>query len=54
MDVDVPVNGTAKRKSRSSISSKVNYKDASEDSDDDAPLVSFALLGAFIEISSRG
>jgi DNA topoisomerase I len=39
MDEDAPLtNGVAKRKSRSSIS-KVNYKDDSDGSDDEAPLV---------------
>lgn len=37
MDIDQP-NGIAKRKSRSSISKNVSYKDES-DSDDGAPLV---------------
>ncbi|PKS06371.1 hypothetical protein jhhlp_007119 [Lomentospora prolificans] len=38
MDVDGPLtNGTAKRKSRTSIT-KINYKDESEDSDDGQPL----------------
>lgn len=37
MDIDQP-NGTAKRKSRSSISNNVSYKDQS-DSDDEIPLV---------------
>lgn len=37
MDIDQP-NGTAKRKSRSSISNTVSYKDQS-DSDDEIPLV---------------
>lgn len=41
MDVDHP-NGTAKRKSRSSIGNKVSYKDES-DSDDEIPLVGLAL-----------
>jgi DNA topoisomerase I len=39
-------NGTAKRKSRASIDSKVNYKDES-DSDDGVPMVRHHLLGAF-------
>ncbi|KAK3383157.1 hypothetical protein B0T24DRAFT_516332 [Lasiosphaeria ovina] len=38
MDVDEPANGTAKRKSRSSIGQAVNYRDASESDDDGAPL----------------
>jgi len=38
MDVDTPTNGAVKRKSRSSISNTVSYKDES-DSDDAAPLV---------------
>lgn len=37
MDVDHP-NGTAKRKSRSSVGNNVSYKDQS-DSDDEIPLV---------------
>lgn len=37
MDIDQP-NGTAKRKSRSSIGNNVSYKDQS-DSDDEIPLV---------------
>lgn len=37
MDLD-QVNGTAKRKSRSSVGNNVSYKDES-DSDDDAPMV---------------
>lgn len=37
MDIDQP-NGTAKRKSRSSIGNNVSYKDQS-DSDDEVPLV---------------
>lgn len=39
MDIDSPpVNGAAKRKSRSSIT-QVSYKDESDDSDDGQPLV---------------
>lgn len=38
MDVDGMTNGVSKRKSRSSISNSVNYKDGS-DSDDGTPLV---------------
>lgn len=40
MDVDSTPNGAPKRKSRSSLSQAVNYKDES-DSEDGAPLVSF-------------
>ncbi len=40
MDIDSQPNGTAKRKSRSSIGQAVNYKDDS-DRDGDAPLVGF-------------
>lgn len=43
MDIDQP-NGTAKRKSRSSISNNVSYKDNS-DSDDEIPLVGTRTLG---------
>lgn len=41
MDIDGPlhVNGNAKRKSRTSISKVTSYRDASDDSDDGAPLV---------------
>lgn len=43
MDIDHP-NGTAKRKSRSSISNNVSYKDQS-DSDDEIPLVGPCTFG---------
>ena len=40
MDVDGPTtNGNSKRKSRSSLSKPVKYKDESEDDSDAAPLV---------------
>lgn len=46
MDVDGQTNGAPKRKSRSSLGNKpVNYKDASDDSDDGAPLVCSPLTG---------
>jgi DNA topoisomerase-1 len=38
MDIDSATNGAAKRKSRSSVSQTVKYKDES-DSEDEAPLV---------------
>lgn len=38
MDID-QVNGTAKRKARSSIGHNVSYKDESDSDDDDAPMV---------------
>lgn len=43
MDIDQP-NGTAKRKSRSSIGNNVSYKDES-DSDDEIPLVGSCPFG---------
>lgn len=45
MDIDSPVNGQAKRKSRASVDQSVNYKD--ESSDDEAPLVGFPVFPAW-------
>lgn len=48
MDVDSPpVNGAAKRKSRSSIT-QISYKDESDDSDDGQPLVRASSMPAIM------
>lgn len=39
MDVDEPSEATGKRKGRASMSNGVSYKDASDESDDEKPLV---------------
>lgn len=49
MDIDSATNGTSKRKSRSSISQAVKYKEES-DSEDGAPLVGWpGSLPAFFQ-----
>lgn len=48
MDIDSPVNGQTKRKSRTSVDQSVNYKD--ESSDDEAPLVGFPCLPSLVFI----
>ena len=51
MDIDSPVNGQAKRKSRASIDQSVNYKD---ESSDDEPMVGFPMFPAWYPLLACG
>ena len=51
MDIDSPVNGQAKRKSRASIDQSVNYKD---ESSDDEPMVSSPVFPVWCPVLTHG